>query len=94
MLKVKDFIEMVGHNLIPNYKVIYEFNDGDDDGDKWIYTDSGEVVVDLFGEWYMVPSDSIYIDCENKKEDPTVILYISKEPVIKTEKTEDIQPDF
>lgn len=94
MLKVKDFIEMVGHNLIPNYKVIYEFHDGDDDGDKWIYTDSGEVVVDLFGEWYMVPSDSIYLEYENKKDDATFILYISKEPIVKTEDTEEIKPDF
>lgn len=94
MLKVKDFIEMVGHNLVPNYKIIYEFNEGDDDGDKWIYTDLGEVVVDLFGEWYLVSSDSIYLDYEQNKDDITFVLYITKEEKTVEEKQTEIEPNF
>ena len=49
MLKVKDFLKMVGQNLLPSYKVIYDFLDGREEDEKWIFTDLGEVVEELFG---------------------------------------------
>lgn len=94
MLKVKDFLKMVGDNLIPSYKVIYDYIDGGEDNEKWIFTDLGEVVEDLFGEWYIASSDSIYLDYKQDKDEFTFVLYIQKEPDEPKEDKEEIEPNF
>lgn len=91
MLKVKDFLRMVGENLLPSYKVVYDFLDGQEENEKWIFTDLGEVVEDLFGEWYIASSDSIYLDYKQEKDEFIFVLYIQKEP---EEPKENIEPNF
>lgn len=94
MLKVKDFLKMVGQNLLPSYKVIYDFLDGCEEDEKWIFTDLGEVVEELFGEWYIASFDSIYLDYKKEKDEFTFVLYIQKEQDKPDENKEDIEPNF
>ena len=94
MLKVKDFLRMVGQNLIPSYKVIYDYLDGNQEEEKWIFTDLGEVVEEFFGEWYISSFDSIYLDYKQDKDEFTFVLYIQKEPDEPKEDKEEIEPNF
>ena len=94
MLKVKDFLKMVGQNLLPSYKVIYDFLDGCEEDEKWIFTDLGEVVEELFGEWYIASFDSIYLDYKQDKDEFTFVLYIQKEPDEPKDEKEEIEPNF
>ena len=94
MLKVKDFLKMVGQNLLPSYKVIYDFLDGCEEDEKWIFTDLGEVVEELFGECYIASFDSIYLDYKKEKDEFTFVLYIQKEQDKPDENKEDIEPNF
>ena len=94
MLKVKDFLRMVGQNLLPSYKVIYDCLDGREEDEKWIFTDLGEVVEELFGEWYIASFDSIYLDYNQDKDEHTFVLYIQKEPDTEQKEKDRIDPNF
>lgn len=95
-MTVRDLLERLGDNMLCEIEVHWEYED-DPDGDKWMRADSRDAVIEMFGNWKLDKTDSIYFSHNDKDDDGLLQLYIKNPNVEENEYSDtksDIEPNF
>ena len=78
-MTVKKFLRMLGENMICSFCIHWNYEEGGEDTEKTVETDSIEAVEELFGNWEIAEEDSIYLTPRKDTEDEvTVDLYVHR----------------